>query len=451
MLERIFIHILNMSYISSIVIVAILIARLFLKKMPKRFSYLLWAVALIRLVIPFTFESFISLIPVNPVPIPVDIGYAKTPQISTGISIIDAPVNQSLPAAELVASVNPMQIVIAIGTLIWVGVMLALLIHGVLSYFKLKRQMKGSIWEEDNIFRANNIQTPFVIGVINPRIYLPSQVLASERAYVLLHEQTHIKRLDHVFRVVSYLVVCLHWFNPLVWIAFYLSSKDMEMACDETVIAQMGNYVKKEYAQTLLNFTTHKVRLRMSPLAFGEGYTKDRIKNVLHFRQPRVYFIVAVLFVLLMVSIGLLANPIKQSTTDIRSYRTEYVGNNSAVGNIVSQLQFPEAFAYKSIALQTDEQPYGLTVILRQQSEETMATLDANSSMLFEMNACILFSLVENLDQIAFSVDEGTLKVKPVIYSREWAYEKTGINLWEMSASEMSFEEALLIIKERVY
>ncbi len=596
MVEKIFLDILNMSYIGSIVILAILLIRIFLKKVPKKFSYLLWAVALVRLVMPFTFESVLSLIPVNTEPIPVNIGYAVKPQISTGIPIVDSPVNNSLPAPEAVASVNPIQLLILIGTLIWVTIMIMMVIHGILSYMKVKKLLVDAIWEEENVFRSSKIDTPFVMGIINPKIYLPDSVSEAEREYILFHEQTHIKRLDHTFRFISYLVLCIHWFNPLVWIAFFVSSKDMEMACDESVIIHMGDHVKKEYSQSLLNFTTRRVKLSMSPLAFGEGDTKGRIKNILNFKTPKFYLIIVVILVLFIISIGLLANPIKKisspnfvgnnyrvqdilfnapiysftytvasapvfsvtsdyqlytkegqsndwdfigglykvehmkdellswihftelldtkvltlldrtkniyrvdtnnendvfylvleteddqilifygyaseegtsirwifetvrlesleislSATELWEHRTEYVGNNSAVGNIANQLQYPDYLEYKGISLQTENKPFGVTVILSQKSDEDIVSIDENSKVLFEIDACILFSLVQNLEQIAFSIDEGSTKMKPMIYTRDWAHETIDVDLWEESADIESYRDLLLIIKERI-
>ncbi|WP_432404150.1 M56 family metallopeptidase [Wukongibacter sp. M2B1] len=176
MLEQLFIEILNMSYIGSIVILFVLIARIFLKKTPKIYSYLLWAVALIRLIIPFSFESVLSFVPVNPEPIPNDIMYTTTPQINTGISTVDHSISGYLSAPEAIASVNPMQIWIFIGSLLWFIGMTALLVYGWMSYMKMKRKLDDASREKDNIYCSNNVDTPFVLGLIQPKIHLPISI-----------------------------------------------------------------------------------------------------------------------------------------------------------------------------------------------------------------------------------------------------------------------------------
>lgn len=326
MLEKIFLEILNMSFIGSVVIVVVLMVGLFMKKVkiPNRFSYILWALPLIRLIFPFSFESVMSLIPVNPEPIPTDIGYAAIPVIHTGIQFLDTSVNKLLPIAEEISSINPMQNITHYGMLIWAVIMVGFLSYGLYSYFKVKNQLSNSQWESNNIYHSSNITTAFVLGIIHPQIYLPNSILASERDYILLHEQMHIKRGDHIIRCFSFLVLCMHWFNPLVWLAFYISGKDMEMACDESVIAQLGNDVKRDYSQSLLNVTTNTYRLNVSPLAFGEGNTKGRVKNILNYRKPKFYLIILGSAVLLVATIGLLSNPAESSSiSDINSNEYE--------------------------------------------------------------------------------------------------------------------------------
>ncbi|WP_423055418.1 M56 family metallopeptidase [Acetobacterium carbinolicum] len=309
MFEAIFIEVLNLSYIGSIVILAVLMARLLLKKAPKRYTYILWSVVLLRLLLPFSFASALSLLPVNPKPIPTDLSVAGTPQIITGIAAVDVPINNALPTPEVVASVNPLQIFFLIGFVIWVIGMSALLLYGVISYIKLKHRLKEVTIDKDNLFISDKVLTPFVLGLIKPKIYLPVNLDEIEKKHILLHEQTHIKRFDHLIRFVSYLVLCIHWFNPLVWVAFYVSGKDMEMACDEAVINQLGYEIKKDYSQSLLNLATGKQNPRLSPLAFGEGDTKGRIRNILNLKQPKFYVVAAAVIILIGTMIGLLTNP----------------------------------------------------------------------------------------------------------------------------------------------
>jgi beta-lactamase regulating signal transducer with metallopeptidase domain len=313
MLERIFLQVINMSYIASIVIVFILVARLLLAKAPKKYSYILWAVALVRLIVPISFESVLSLIPVNTTPVSNDVLYDISPNINTGMANIDQSISGSLPSADVVASVNPMQVWIFIGSLIWILGIAILLIYGMVSLIRMKGKLKNANYKKDNIYQSDNVTTPFVLGLIQPKIYLPDFLSESEKEYILLHEQTHIKRFDHIIRFISYLVLCIHWYNPLVWIAFWLSGKDMEMSCDESVINQLGHSVKKDYSQSLLNLTTGRMNIGLTPLAFGEGDAKGRIKNILNFKQPKFYIIIIALAILIFTSIGLLSNPLGES------------------------------------------------------------------------------------------------------------------------------------------
>ncbi|WP_053083691.1 M56 family metallopeptidase [Rubeoparvulum massiliense] len=332
MLEKVFLQILNMSYIGSIVVLFILAARILLKKAPKKFSYLLWAVALFRLIVPVSFESIVSLIPVNPAPIPNDIMYNPSPQINTGVSNIDHSISSSLPVADATASVNPMQVWIFIGSLLWIIGTVVLLIYGMVSLMRMTRKLNHATYEKENIYHSVNVETPFVLGLIQPKIYLPASLSESERKYILLHEQTHIKRFDHVIRFISYLVLCIHWFNPFVWIAFWLSGKDMEMSCDESVISQLGHGVKKEYSQSLLNLATGKRNLRMTPLAFGEGDTKGRIKNILRYKEPKFWVAIVAVIAVVVISIGLINDP-QDKQLSIEDYANQFIDETIAAND----------------------------------------------------------------------------------------------------------------------
>ena len=309
MLDRIFLQVLNMSFTGGIIILFVLLARLVLRRAPKVFSYALWAVVLFRLVCPFSFESVFSLLPVNAKPIPDDILLSQTPQITTGIAFVNRAVNNSLPAPDVAASVNPLQIWVSISSYLWLLGIAVLLIYSIVSLIKLQRRLKGATLERDNIYLSDTIDTPFVMGFVRPKIYLPSTLGEEEKQYIILHEQTHIKRLDHVVKILSFFVLCLHWFNPLIWVAFFLSGKDMEMSCDEAVIKELGTEVKKDYSSSLLTLSTGRRIVGGTPLAFGEGDTKGRIKNVLNYKQPAFWVVVVAVISVVALCVGLAANP----------------------------------------------------------------------------------------------------------------------------------------------
>lgn len=300
-MERIFLSVLNMSMTASFVIAAIILARIPLKKAPKIISYSLWAVAGFRLVFPFTLESAFSLLPFNSTPIPQDIAMQAVPRINSGITVIDKAVSAALPAPTPVTSINPLQIWIFIGTCIWLFGIAVLLIYSFISIVVLKRRLRGATLIEGNLYEADNLKTPLVIGLFKPKIYIPAGLTDEEHCYIVLHERTHIRRHDHAVKMFAYLVLCLHWFNPLAWMAFVLMGADMEMSCDECVIRKLGGEIKSAYSLSLVRVASGRKILNGSPLAFGEGGMKERIKNVLNFKKPsRVIITLAILLVTVM-------------------------------------------------------------------------------------------------------------------------------------------------------
>lgn len=309
MLETVFLQLLNMSFTASIVIVFVLAVRIVLQKVPKVFSYLLWSVVLFRLISPFSFESIFSLLPAKVNPISQDILYMQTPKTDTGIGVINDSVNAILPAAAPQTSANPLQILIVIFSHIWLLGIAAMLVYSLIVLFRLKKELKNATLYQDHIFISSRIDTAFVMGIFCPKIYLPSNLNATERSYILLHEQTHIRRFDHIFKLISFLALCIHWFNPFVWAAFFLSGKDMEMSCDEAVIRRLGNNVKKDYSASLLTLATGRRIVSGTPLAFGEGDTKGRIKNVLNYRKPGFWVVLVSVLAVIFVVIGLTTSP----------------------------------------------------------------------------------------------------------------------------------------------
>jgi len=287
-MSELFLTVLNMSLTASYVILFVMVVRLLLKKAPKVISYILWSVVGFRLIIPFSFESMFSLMPrfANAALIPSDIIYQQNPRINSGIKAIDSFVNNSLPSPAIDASANPLQIYVEIGAYIWILGITALLVYTFLSALLLKRQLKSAQLIEKNIFEAKNIKTPFVFGLISPKIYLPAGLSKEDRDNVLLHEQTHIRRNDHIIKVLAFLTLSFHWFNPLAWIAFRLMSRDMELSCDERVLRDTNADIKKPYANSLLSLAAGGHLLSGNPLAFSEGNVKERIKNVLNYKRP---------------------------------------------------------------------------------------------------------------------------------------------------------------------
>ncbi len=287
-MERLFLTVLNMSLTGAFVIAAICAARLPLKKAPKFISYALWAVAGFRLVCPVSVRGVFSLLPFRPAPIPQDIAVQAVPRINSGIRLVDNAVSAALPAAAPAASMNPLQGYVTVGSYLWLLGAAAMLVYSLVSIVLLRRGLRGAVSAGENLYEADGLKTPFVVGLFKPRIYLPAGLSGEERHYIVAHERVHIRRHDHAVKLLAYLVLCLHWFNPLAWVAFVLMGADMEMSCDERVMRELGPGIKCAYSRSLVQMAAGRKILNGSPLAFGEGGMKERVKNVLKFkRRPR--------------------------------------------------------------------------------------------------------------------------------------------------------------------
>ncbi len=312
-MQNMFLQVLNMSITASYIIVFVVIVRLLLRKAPKSISYLLWGIVLFRLVCPISFNSeinFLQSVGVSSTEyIPPNISVMEQPVINTGISPINQAINQSLPKTALYGSSKPMQTLESIACLVWIAGMIALLAYSIISYILFQRKLKTAKYIKNNIYESDNILTAFVIGFIKPRIYLPVGLTEREHIYILEHEKTHIKRLDHLLKPIAFFVLCIHWFNPLVWLAFVLMSKDMEMSCDERVIKKIGDNYKKDYSYSLLSMAQNKKIMNGSPLAFGEKNTKTRIKNILNYKKPTIWFVTVLVIAVAGISLFLLGNP----------------------------------------------------------------------------------------------------------------------------------------------
>ena len=305
-MDKLFLTILNMSFTGAFVVAAICLARLSIKKAPKIISYCLWAVAGFRLVFPFSIESVFSLIPVNAQTIPPDIAAQSVPRIDSGIPFVNNAFSSVLPSP--VATVNPLRVWTAIGSWVWLAGAVVMLVFGVVCYIRLKHRMGSAIRVEDNLYETDGIQSPFVLGILKPKIYIPLELSEQEREYIVLHERTHIQRHDHIIKFAAYFILCLHWFNPLAWVAFRLMGLDMEMSCDELVLKNLGGEIKRNYSMSLLSIAADRRVLRSAPLAFGENGVEKRVKNVLKSRKSsRIAVALAVAFVTVL-SLGLVVS-----------------------------------------------------------------------------------------------------------------------------------------------
>jgi beta-lactamase regulating signal transducer with metallopeptidase domain len=335
LLQDLFISIVNMSITASYVAIGIILVSLLLRKAPKVFSYILWIPVLFRLVCPFSFDSafsFFNLINLNAKQgigiselVPQNIGLMHTPAIQSGIGSIDSEANASLPSAIPVASVNPMQIWMAVFSLIWIFGVIALLVYSIVSYAKIKRKLQTATRVDGNVFETNAIGTAFVCGFIRPKIYVPANIGDANLSYILEHERTHIRRKDYLIKPIAFLALILHWFNPLMWLCFALMSRDMEISCDESVLHRLGEGAKGGYSNSLLSLAVkRKGLLAANPLAFGESHVKTRIKNILNFKKPAFWVIMVAVVAVCAAAIAFAANPSESAAYISEDYKISF-------------------------------------------------------------------------------------------------------------------------------
>lgn len=320
-MTNLFIAVLNMSFIASFVALGVIIIRIPLKKAPKVFSYALWAVVLFKLLCPFTIETALALFPVKAEPVPHNIIYSQTPSIDSGIHFVDNSINQVINNTVLpvnpAASVNPMQVILLVLSLIWLAGIAILLLYALVSYFRLKYLLHMAIPVQKNIYETDWIKTAFVMGFISPKVYVPVHLSEQEMDYILMHEQTHIRRRDYLIKPLAFIAVCIHWFNPVIWFSYYLAMRDMELSCDESVLKHYGSDIRRNYSNSLLSLSTKQSGL-ISPLAFGENGVKGRIKNVLNYKKPALWVSIVAVAAIIVAAFLLLPNAI-QGTKDITS------------------------------------------------------------------------------------------------------------------------------------
>ena len=316
-MNELFLKIINMSISASWLVLAVLILRFVLKKAPKWINVLLWGIVAIRLICPFSFESTLSIIP-SAETIPLNIGMDTTPTINSGISAINNAVNPIISQSNTPmagASVNLLQITIGIYEYIWIFGMIALALYTAISYWRLRRKVDTAVRYKDNIFQSENVSFPFVLGIIKPRIYLPFKMNGQYLEHVVAHEQAHICRKDHWWKPLGFLLLMIHWFNPLMWLAYVLLCRDIELACDEKVIKELGNEQRGDYTQALVACSVNRRMIAACPLAFGEVSVKERVKSVMNYKKPAFWVIIISVIVCVGVAVCFLTNPKQDSYT----------------------------------------------------------------------------------------------------------------------------------------
>jgi len=344
-MEAVFLKIINMSITASWLVVAVVLLRLVLKKAPKVVSLILWALVGIRLILPISLESVFSLVP-SAQTFPSDFATSTTPSINSGIPTLDTNINTiitqsplpSIPngsqistpgasptvpgasptvpgASPTVPEASPMETIVYIASIVWAAGVAIMLLYALVSYIRLRLRVREAVRTEGNVMVCDHIASPFILGIIRPKIYIPSSTDIKDVYYVLAHENAHLKRRDHFWKPLGFLLLSVYWFNPVLWVAYVLLCRDIELACDEKVIKELGIEAKKPYSTALVNCSVSHRAITVCPLAFGEVGVKRRVKNVLNYKKPAFWIIIVAIIACVVVTLCFLTNPTSDDNT----------------------------------------------------------------------------------------------------------------------------------------
>lgn len=323
-MDAVFLKLLNMSIAAGWLIMAVIFLRLIFKKAPKWIRCILWAIVAVRLVCPFTIESPLSLIPSAETVSPAVIRYSQKPVINSGVPYINSTLNPIISesfATAPGASVNPLQIWMFIASVIWIIGMAAILGYALVSFLRIHGRVREAARLRDNVWLCDAVKSPFILGFFRPQIYISSTANDEQLKYILAHEQTHLKRRDHWWKLFGYLLLAVYWFNPLMWVAYILLCRDIELACDEKVIKNMDMDSKKAYSNALVDCSTSRRMIMACPLAFGEISVKARVKSVLNYKKPAFWIVIMAAAACAAAAVCFLTNP-----------RTEVSPNSNGIG-----------------------------------------------------------------------------------------------------------------------
>ena len=327
-MANVFLKLLNLSISASWLVLAVLVLRLVLRRSPKWVNVLLWGIVALRLILLFSIESPLSLIPSAETISPRAVQFDPAPTITSGVDIIDNMVNPSLSksfASEEETSVNPLYVWAEIAGCIWLVGLAAMLLYALVSYLRLRRRVSASLCMRGNIYLCDAISSPFILGIVKPRIYLPSTLNEVQRRNVLAHECAHLARRDHLWKPLGFALLAVYWFDPMLWLAYVLFCRDIELACDERVIRNMDKEAVKAYSTVLLACSMPRMVSLPCPLAFGELGVKERVKNMLHYKKPAFRIVAASIAVCIVVAVCFLTDPQHETIRWAKDLRVEDV------------------------------------------------------------------------------------------------------------------------------
>jgi len=377
----IFLKLLNLSISASWLVLVVLVLRLVLKRAPKWVNVLLWGMVALRLMVPFSIESALSLIPSAETLSPEVVRFDPAPTITSGVEFIDNAVNPSLSesfAAAPLASVNPLYVWTYLAGWVWLIGLAAMLAYALVSYLRLRRRVSASIPLRENIYVCDEVPSPFILGIAKPRIYLPSALDEAQRGSVLSHERAHLARRDHWWKPLGFALLAVYWFNPLLWLAYTLLCRDIELACDERVLRGMDAGQVKDYSSALLACSVPRRMLAACPLAFGEVGVGARVKNALRYKKPAFWVVTASVAVCVVVAVCFLTNPERATMKWAKSLRVEDVAR-------IELHVMPQAIDKQYKDLDTEEIAEAVALINKSGGRyvRSMEPLDGGSTALY--------------------------------------------------------------------
>ncbi len=322
-MSEMFLQLINMSITASWIVLAVILLRVILKKLPKWVFVFLWGLVALRLVFPFSLTGALSLIPSTQT-ISNQVITGNTFSVNTGFESVDNTVNSYIGDHYYEGVTVPTdngENVMNILSVIWLAGVALMLVYTLHSYLKIKKQVGEAMQKDKNIYISDKISTPFILGIIKPEIYLPFGMECKDMSYVIAHEKAHIKRLDYIWKPLGFLLLSVYWFNPVLWVAYTLLCKDIELACDEKVIKELGVEYKKDYSTALINCSVSRKMISACPLAFGETGVKSRIKSVLNYKKPAFWVILISCVACVVAAICFLSNPLgTEISEDLSSF-----------------------------------------------------------------------------------------------------------------------------------
>ncbi len=319
-MDYVFLKILELSMVSSVLIVAVIVLRMILSKAPKWTRYVMWIMVGLRLIIPFSVESRFSLMP-------------KKEQLN----LSTVPLTPQFSTTQQTAVIDEFDITSLLGY-VWASVAVVFLLYMLISFLRIHFTIRESVLLKDNIYLCDHVSNPFVLGIIKPKIYLNSSISKKESRYIIAHEQMHIRHCDNILKPIGFFILSVHWFNPLVWVAYFLFVKDIELFCDESVVKSLGKKGKQKYSTVLLNCSTSNNMLLACPLAFAENNVKTRVKNILSYKKPAIYIVIVSVVMCIVTMVLFMTSPISAKEVD----KTEVAKNHVEPQNVTEVVSTPQ-------------------------------------------------------------------------------------------------------------